>query len=224
VLLVQLPAHHGILLVLAATGTGALLGWSVKLAKASSSGESITRNDASSAAAGAGANPRRDESNPSFTESGAVTSHAGSSTPTDRTPPSVPSEVGSGSSCFLTTTGAKGACIDTSACPALGGHAPASAPCQGPANENLFPTGWRPMPQARVTAEMGAWATTIVESKATYPMGSTTTQLFGDTEVMARVEWHPANLRHNTIHRGVTLYRAAMDNIAMGELPTETDR
>lgn len=218
----QLPAHYGILLVLGATGTGALLGWSVKLAMASSSGESIAMSGASSAAAGA--NPRQDEPNHSITESGAATSHAGSGRPADRTPPNAPSEVGSGSSCFLTTTGVNGACIDTSACPALGGRAQASAPCQGPANESVFPTGWRPMPQAQVTAEMGAWATTIVESKGTYPMGSTATQLFGDTEVMARVEWHPANLRHNTVHRGVTLYRAAMDNLAMVEPPAETDR
>lgn len=220
----QLPAHYGILLVLGATGTGALLGWSVKLAMASSSGESIERSGASSAAALAGANPRQGESNHSITESGAVTSRTGIGAPADRTPPSAPSEVGSGSSCFLTTTGVNGACIDTSACPALGGHAQASAPCQGPANESVFPTGWRPMPQAQVTAEMGAWATTIVESKANYPMGSTTAQLFGDTEVMARVEWHPANLRHNTVHRGVTLYRAAIDDLAMGEPPAETDR
>jgi hypothetical protein len=187
---VQLPAHYGILLVLAATGTGGLLGWSVKFAMASSSGESITSVAGSSIGAEFGANPRRDESNQSIPESGAVTSHPASRTPADRTPPS----------------------------------APASAPGQGPVNERVFPTGMRPMPQAQVTAEMTAWATAIVESKGTYPMGSTTTEVFGDTAVMARVEWHPPNLRHNTVHRGVTLYRAAMDDVAMAEPLPETDR
>jgi len=80
------------------------------------------------------------------------------------------------------------------------------------------------MPQARVTAEMGAWASMIVESTATYPMGSTTTQHFGATEVMARVEWHPPNERHGFVHRGVTLYQPAVDDLAMGDSPaTLTD-
>lgn len=89
--------------------------------------------------------------------------------------------------------------------------------CQGPANiecctsephvESHPPTGWSPVPQARVTTEMTAWAGMIVESPETYPMGSTAKQLFGAIVVMARVEWHPAHLGHGVVHRGVTLYQ-----------------
>jgi hypothetical protein len=64
------------------------------------------------------------------------------------------------------------------------------------------------MPQGHVTTEMTAWAAMmIVESPETYPMGSTTKQIFGAILLMARVEWHPADLGHGVVHRGVTLYQ-----------------
>lgn len=194
---------------------------SVKMSRASSS-QSMTSNDASSAGAGADADlsdSQSGEANDSFTDSGAVMSQAGSGTPSDRTSASDPSEIDRNSPCFLTTAGIHGACMDTSACAALGGHVSTRGHCRGPANIECCtsephvedhphpPTGWSPMPQAHVTTEMTAWAAMIVESPETYPMGSTTKQLFGAIVVMARVEWHPADLGHGVVHRGVTLYR-----------------
>jgi hypothetical protein len=108
--------------------------------------------------------------------------------------------------------------MDTSACETLGGHVSTPGHCRGSANiecctsephiESHPPTGWSAVPQARVTTEMTAWAAMIVESPEAYPMGSKTTHLFGAIEVMARVEWHPAHLGHDVVHRGVTLYLA----------------
>jgi|HubBroStandDraft_1064217.scaffolds.fasta_scaffold106834_1 hypothetical protein len=170
---------------------------------------------------GADADPSDSQSgepNDSFTDSGAVISLAGSGTSSDRTPASARSEADRGSPCFVATAGVQGACMDTSACAALGGHVSTPGRCRGPANIECCtsephvedhphpPTGWNPVPQAHVTTEMTAWAAMIVQSPETYPMGSTTKQLFGAIVVMARVEWHPADLGHGVVHRGVTLY------------------
>jgi hypothetical protein len=90
--------------------------------------------------------------------------------------------------------------------------------CRGPANVECCtsephvednppaPAGWKLVPQVHVTTQMAAWAAMIVNSPSTYPMGSTTQQLFGAVEVIARVEWHPPDLGHGVVHRGVTLY------------------
>ena len=40
-----------------------------------------------------------------------------------------------------------------------------------------------------------------------YPMFSTTTKLFGDKEILARVEWHVPDFNNEAVHRGVTLYQ-----------------
>ena len=71
----------------------------------------------------------------------------------------------------------------------------------------LPPAGWAFLPQARVTPQMTTWALRIVASPAAFPMGATTTERFGPVEVMARVEWHPPDLGHGVVHRGVTLYQ-----------------
>src|ERR1019366_9006205 len=55
-------------------------------------------------------------------------------------------------------------------------------------------------------SEMVAWAAMIVESSSNYCMGSTAQQTFGGVPVLARVEWHPPEPSHDSIHRGVTLY------------------
>jgi hypothetical protein len=68
------------------------------------------------------------------------------------------------------------------------------------------PAGWKLVPQVQVTTQMAAWAAMIVNSPSTYPMGSTTQQLFGAVQVKARVEWHPPDAGHGVVHRGVTLY------------------
>jgi hypothetical protein len=46
----------------------------------------------------------------------------------------------------------------------------------------------------------------IVDSPSTYCMGSAAQQTFGGIPVMARVEWHPPEPGHGSIHRGLTLY------------------
>jgi hypothetical protein len=105
--------------------------------------------------------------------------------------------------------------MDTSACAALGGHVSTPGRCSGPANiacctsEPHYegaPAGYKILAPARVTSEMVAWATMIVESSSIYCMGSTAQQTFGGAPVLARVEWHPPEPSHDSIHRGVTLY------------------
>ncbi len=118
--------------------------------------------------------------------------------------------------CFPKAIGAAGACIETSACASLGGHVSTPGLCAGPANvaccteephvETRPPAGWVGVPQAHVTSEMTAWALMVVASPGAYPMGSKTTRAFGRRQVMARVEWHPPDLGHGVVHRGVTLY------------------
>jgi hypothetical protein len=69
-----------------------------------------------------------------------------------------------------------------------------------------IPAGWMLLPQSAVTPEMTAWAVMILDDPSTYPQGSTTTQVFGTLDVMARVEWHPPDFTSSAVHRGVTLY------------------
>jgi hypothetical protein len=109
--------------------------------------------------------------------------------------------------------------MDTSACAALPGHRSVAGRCPGPANiaccasEPLVennpppPTGWRLVPQNHVSMSMTEWATRIANSPSTYPLGTSTRQAFGSTEVMARIEWHSADAGHDFVHRGVTLYQ-----------------
>ena len=120
-----------------------------------------------------------------------------------------------GSSCSLATAGVRGTCMDTSACAALGGYVSTPGRCSGPANiacctsEPHYegaPAGYKILAQPRVTPEMVAWAAMIVESSSIYCMGSTAQQTFGGVSVLARVEWHPPEPSHDSIHRGVTLY------------------
>ena len=70
------------------------------------------------------------------------------------------------------------------------------------------------MPQSRVTPQMTTWALRIVGSAGEYPMGSKTTEHFCNAQVMARVEWHPPDLGHSVVHRGVSLYRPAQTSEA----------
>jgi hypothetical protein len=213
--IVRLLARHGVLL-LAVMGAGAQFVRSVPRAAFS---QSMTRSGASSTGAEAAADPidpHPAEPKDSLTDPLALTSQTWGLTPPDRSSASAPSETDRGSPCFL-AGGVRGACMDTSACEALGGHVSTPGHCQGSANiecctsephiELHPPAGWSHIPQARVTTEMTAWAAMIVESPEAYPMGSRTTHLFGAIEVMARVEWHPAHLGHDVVHRGVTLYQ-----------------
>jgi hypothetical protein len=130
-----------------------------------------------------------------------------------------PVERARGSPCFAAPLGLGGECIATDVCSALGGHMSIPGYCPGPTTIACCtaeptvdahprpPPGWMPVPQARVTTQMSAWALMIVGSPTAYPMGATTTEHFGPVEVMARVEWHPPDLGHGVVHRGVTLYK-----------------
>ncbi len=120
--------------------------------------------------------------------------------------------------CFVTSVGVFGTCIDMSACASLGDHVSTPGYCPGPANIECcteapnvadnppVPTGWKLMQQADVTQAMTTWAVAILNDPVTYPMFSTTTQMFGTLDVLARVEWHPPDFQNGAIHRGVTLY------------------
>jgi hypothetical protein len=118
--------------------------------------------------------------------------------------------------CFLKTPGVYGTCMNDDACIALGAHVSTPGPCGGgsdvsccteePHLEVNPPPGWLHLPQAHVTSEMTAWALAIVGAPTTYPLGSTTTQRFGERQVMARVEWHPPSQTLASMHRGVSLY------------------
>ncbi len=61
-----------------------------------------------------------------------------------------------------------------------------------------------------VTAEMTAWATSILNDSSEYPMFSEATKTFGDDLALARVEWHAWTFRNGVkvegTFRGVTLY------------------
>jgi hypothetical protein len=105
------------------------------------------------------------------------------------------------------------------ACSMLAGHISTPGYCPGPsgiecctqapnvADNPPVPTGWVLMQQANVTPAMTTWAVNILHAPTMYPMFSTTTQMFGSLNVMARVEWHPPDFQNSAIHRGVTLYQ-----------------
>ncbi|HEY8088463.1 MAG TPA: hypothetical protein VIF09_11475 [Polyangiaceae bacterium] len=123
-----------------------------------------------------------------------------------------------GNGCFLTNVGVSGECMTTSACAALGNHTSTPGFCPGPAGIECctvtpnvadnppVPAGWKLMSQSAVTPAMTTWAVAILDDPTTYPMFSTTTQMFGTLNVMARVEWHPPDFQNSVVHRGVTLY------------------
>jgi hypothetical protein len=221
-IIVRLIARHGILL-LAVLGAGARFAWSGPPGNASSaaSSQSLMTSAALIAGANAAADPRDShpgEPNDSIAASGAATALA-ESTPGGRSPASAASEVVRGVPCVLVNAGLRGVCMEKPACVELGGHLSMPGHCPGPSNvecctrephvEDHPPAGWSPLPQTRVTAEMAAWAAMIVGSAETYPMGSMLQQRFGRAVVLARVEWHPGDLGHGVIHRGVTLYQPA---------------
>ena len=123
-----------------------------------------------------------------------------------------------GGGCFVSSVGVFGDCMTTTACAALGDHVSTPGYCPGPANIECctsapnvadnppVPAGWKLMNQADVTPAMTSWAVAILQDPTTYPMFSTTTQMFGALDVLARVEWHPPDFQNGVIHRGVTLY------------------
>jgi hypothetical protein len=114
--------------------------------------------------------------------------------------------------------GAPGTCITVSECAALGNHTAYAGYCPGPsdieccivtpstANNPPIPDGYKLMKQSQVTTEMTQWAVDILHDPVTYPMFATTTRMFGDQLVLARVEWHPPDFQNGVVHRGVTLY------------------
>ena len=133
-------------------------------------------------------------------------------------PEASPDADDAGNACFLNTTGVFGSCMTTTACAALGDHISTPGFCPGPSGIECctdepdvsdnppVPTGWVLMQQSAVTSAMTTWAVNILHDPTTYPMWSTTTQVFGSQNVMARVEWHPPDFQNGVVHRGVTLY------------------
>ena len=77
-------------------------------------------------------------------------------------------------------------------------------------NNPPIPSGYKLMAQKAVTPAMTAWAVQILRSPQEYPMLATTTRVFGDRQVLARVEWHPPDFQNHVQHRGVTLYEASL--------------
>ncbi len=148
-----------------------------------------------------------------FTAPSSVPVADGPPTPVDPAPPV------RGTSCYVPALERHGECIPVAACAAIGAHLSTPGSCEGPATIGCCttapvadehpspPAGWSPVPQGRVTPQMTAWALRIVGSAGEYPMGSKTTEHFGATVVMARVEWHVPDLGHGVVHRGVTLYQ-----------------
>ena len=115
-------------------------------------------------------------------------------------------------------SGAPGQCIAVAACAALSDHTSYSGECPGPATIECciktpstadnppIPAGYNLMQQSQVTPEMTAWAVSILNDPATYPMFATATKTFGALVVLARVEWRPPDFQNGAVHRGVTLY------------------
>lgn len=124
-----------------------------------------------------------------------------------------------GAGCFLSSVGVSGECETLTTCSALADHVSTPGYCPGPADVQCctrapsvadnppVPTGWKLMQQSAVTPAMTTWAVAILHDPTAYPMFSTTTQLFGTLNVLARVEWHPPDFQNGAIHRGVTLYQ-----------------
>ena len=115
-------------------------------------------------------------------------------------------------------SGAPGVCMLVSACSAMANHTSTAGHCPGPASIECCvetpstadnpptPAGYQLMQQSQVTPAMTAWAVSILDDPATYPMFSTTIRTFGTLMVLARVEWHPPDFQNSVVHRGVTLY------------------
>jgi len=68
------------------------------------------------------------------------------------------------------------------------------------------PAGYKLLAQVAVTPEMTAWAIKVLHNPGTYPMFSTSTLMFDNVALLARVEWHPPDFQNDAEHRGVTLY------------------
>ena len=113
--------------------------------------------------------------------------------------------------------GAPGSCLSAQSCAALGDRTLESGTCAATLgcciitpdvrDNPPIPAGWMLMKQADVTADMTSWAVMILHDHVDYPMFATTTMLFGDLTVMARVEWHAPDFQNSIVHRGVTLYQ-----------------
>jgi hypothetical protein len=79
-----------------------------------------------------------------------------------------------------------------------------------------IPSGWKLMQQSNVTPAMTAFAVALLNDKVidmfdqvirTFYLGTTKTTFLN---VLARVEWHPADANNHAVHRGVTLYEPAV--------------
>lgn len=73
-----------------------------------------------------------------------------------------------------------------------------------------IPAGYELLSQSSVTPEMTKWAVDILKTPALFPMFATEIRYFSNLQYLARVEWHPPDFQNNTVHRGVTLYRASL--------------
>ncbi len=68
------------------------------------------------------------------------------------------------------------------------------------------PAGYNLLKQSELTPDLTAWAVSILHNPTAYPMFATSTRVSGQLDLLARVEWHPADFQNHTVHRGVTLY------------------
>lgn len=125
-------------------------------------------------------------------------------------------DAGTGTDCSV--DGVPGQCLEVSACAALTGYSSTPGYCPGPADIECCtmtpspadnpptPAGYQLMAQSDVTPAMTAWAVSILDDPADYPMFATAIMTFGTLTVLARVEWHPPDFQNGVVHRGVTLY------------------
>jgi hypothetical protein len=133
-------------------------------------------------------------------------------------PPSDASDAESDAGTACAWSGAPGQCTTVAACAALSDHTSYSGECPEPATLECciktpstadnppIPAGYHLMQQSQVTPEMTAWAVSILNDPATYPMFATATKTFAALVVVARVEWLPPDFQNGAVHRGVTLY------------------
>jgi hypothetical protein len=152
------------------------------------------------------------------TDDVAWSSDADAMSPPDATspPPSDASDAQSDAGTACAWSGAPGQCTTVAACAALSDHTSYSGGCPEPAecciktpstaDNPPIPAGYHLMQQSQVTPEMTAWAVSILNDPATYPMFATATKMFGALVVLARVEWLPPDFQNVAVHRGVTLY------------------
>jgi len=80
-------------------------------------------------------------------------------------------------------------------------------------NNPAMPAGYRLLAHSAITPPMTAWVVEILRSPSAYPMFALATRLFGNRQVLARVELHPPDVENHLPHRGVTLYEAAFASI-----------